>query len=155
MRATFELPARGDLPPAKLVLYAKERPSAELMHGFPQAGWGDLLVGSKGSLYSECPWNTRYVLLPENQFQDFKGGPPETLPRSPGHHREWVEACKGKGKTFSPFEIGGPLTEMLQLANLATLVEGPLEYDTVSGRILNSERANQLLHRPYRSGWVI
>jgi len=51
--------------------------------------------------------------------------------------------------------MGGPLTEVMQLTNLASLVEGPLEYDIISGRILNSERANQLIHRPYRAGWTI
>ena len=66
-----------------------------------------------------------------------------------------MDACKGKGKTFSGFDVGGPLTEIMQLANLATLVEGPIEYDTVSGRILNSKPAAQLLHRKYRQGWSL
>jgi hypothetical protein len=151
--AVIDLPARGELPPVRLTLYAKERPPEALMLGYPMSGWGDLLVGSKGSLYSDCPWNTRYVLLPEERFDGFKGGPPESLPRSPGHHREWLDAIKGQGKAFSPFEMGGPLTELLQLANLATLVEGRLDYDIVSGRVLNSERGNELLHRSYREGW--
>jgi predicted dehydrogenase len=155
MRAVLDLPTRGDLPPVRLNLYAKERPAEALMLGYPQAGWGDLLVGSKGSIYSDCPWNTRYVLLPENRFDNFHGDPPETLPRANGHHREWVDACKGRNKTFSPFEMGGPLTEIMQLANLATRVEGPLEYDTVSGRMLNSARADALLHREYRKGWTL
>lgn len=155
MRAVVELPARGELPPVKLTLYAKEKPPEELLLGYPRGGWGDLLVGSKGSIYSDCPWNTRYALLPEDRFKDVKGGPPVTLPRSPGHHREWVEACQGNGRTFSSFEIGGPLTELMQLCNLATLVEGPVEFDTVSGRILNSKPADRLLHRQYRSGWVL
>jgi hypothetical protein len=154
-RTTIDIPARGDLPPVKLTLNAKERPSAELMLGFPQSGWGDLLVGSKGSLYSECPWNTRYTLLPEARFDKFSGGPAESIPRVKSHHQEWVEACKGNGRTFSGFEIGGPLTELMQLANLATLVEGPIEYDTVSGRILNSPAASALLHREYRPGWTL
>jgi hypothetical protein len=77
------------------------------------------------------------------------------LPRSPGHHREWVNAIKGQGQPFSPFEVGGPLTELLQLANLAAWVEGPLEYDTVSGRILNSALADALAHRDYRHGWTL
>jgi predicted dehydrogenase len=154
-RAVLDIPARGALPPAKLTLYAKDRPPAELMSGYPMSGWGDLLVGSKGALYSECPWNTRYVLLPESKFDGFKGGPPETLPRINSHHQEWVDACKGQGRTFSGFDVGGPLTEIMQLANLATLVEGPLEYDTISGRILNSDRANQLVHREYRKGWKL
>jgi len=153
-QTVFELPARGSLPPVKLTVCAKQRPPAELMLGYPQAGWGDLLVGSQGSLYSECPWNTRYTLLPENKFDKFRG-PPQTLPRPKGHHHEWVEACKGNGQTFSGFEIGGPLTELMQLANLATLVEGALEYDTVSGRVLNNARADALVRREYRPGWQL
>jgi hypothetical protein len=155
MRAVFDLPARGPLPPVRLTVYAKEKPSEELMLGYPRGGWGDLLVGSKGSIYSDCPWNSRYVLLPESKFDNFQGGPPETLPRSNGHHREWVDACKGIGRTFSGFEIGGPLTELMQLANLASLVEGTIEYDTVTGRILNSAAAARLLSREYRGGWVL
>jgi len=77
-----------------------------------------LLVGARGSIYSDCPWNTRFVLLPKDQFQSTKAGPPQTLPVSVGHHREWVEACKGNGKTFSSFAIGGPLTELMQLINV-------------------------------------
>jgi predicted dehydrogenase len=154
-RTVLEFPARGPLPPAKLVLYAKEKPPAELMLGWPMSGWGDLLVGSKGSLYSECPWNTRYVLLPEDRFEGFTGGPPESLPRTDNHHREWTEACKGRGRTFSPFSLGGPLTELLQLANLAGLVEGPIEYDALEGRVLNHPKADALLHREYRAGWRI
>jgi predicted dehydrogenase len=155
MKVVMDLPARGVLPPVKATWYAKEKPPEDLMLGFPRGGWGDLLVGSKGSIYSENPWNANYVLLPEKKFEDFKGGPPEILPRVKGHQWEWVEACKGNGKTFSSFDIGGPLTELAQLANLATLVEGPIEYDTLSGEILNSKAASNLLHREYRAGWSL
>lgn len=155
MRATVELPARGALPPVHLTFYAGIKPSEALMLGYPRGDWGDLLVGSKGSIYSDCPWNTRYALLPEDRFKEVKGGPPQTLPQCSSHHLEWVDACKGRGQTFSPFEIGGPLTELLQLVNLATLVEGPVEYDTISGKVLNSPQASQLLHREYRKGWSI
>jgi hypothetical protein len=153
--ATVDIPARGTLPPVKLTVYAKDKPSEDLMLGGTRGAWGDLLVGSKGSIYSDCPWNTRFVLLPKDKFQSVKAGPPQTIPASVGHHREWVEACKGRGATFSPFEIGGPLTELMQLVNLATLVEGPVEYDVAGGRVLNSQLAQQLLHRDYRQGWVL
>ena len=155
MVAVVELPARVELPPVKLYLYAKDKPSEDLLLGHPRGGWGDLLVGSKGSIYSDCPWNTRFVLLPKEEFQSIKAGPPQVLLASKGHHREWVNACKGDGKTFSGFEIGGPLTELMQLVNLATLVEGPVEYDALSGKVLNSKAASELLHRQYRKGWVL
>ena len=153
--STVELPGRGQLPPVKLHVYAKEKPSEDLMLGHPRGGWGDLLVGAKGSIYSDCPWNTRFVLLPKEKFQSIKAGPPQTLPVSIGHHREWVDACKGNGQTFSGFDIGGPLTELMQLVNAATLVKGPIEYDTISGRILNSTEGDALMHREYRKGWVL
>lgn len=155
MRAEVAIPGRGELPPAKLTIWAKEKPSEALLLGYPRGGWGDLLIGTKGSIYSDCPWNTRYVLLPEEKFDNFKGGPAETLPRATGHHKEWVDACKGVGQTFSSFAIGGPLTELMQLVNLATLVPGPIDYHIGSGEILNSDRAAALLHRPYRAGWTL
>jgi hypothetical protein len=155
MRAVVDLPARGELPPVKLILYAKNEPSEELLLGHPRGAWGDLLVGLKGSIYSNCPWNTRFILLPQEKFQSITAGPPQALPVSNGHAREWVDACKGTGKTFSSFEIGGPLTELMQLVNLATLVEGPIEYDALSGKVLNSKTASALVHRQYRKGWAL
>lgn len=154
-KVVIELPARGALPPVKSTWYAKEKPPEDLLLGFPRAGWGDLLIGSKGSIYSENPWNMGYVLLPEERFEKAKPEVPESLPRVKNHQWEWIEACKGNGKTFSSFDIGGPLTELAQLANLATLVEGPIEYDTMSGEITNSKEASRLLHREYRKGWSL
>ena len=76
MRCQVDLPARGEQPPVKLTFYAKEKPAENLLLGYPRGGWGDLLVGSKGSIYSDCPWNTHYALLPESRFDKFKGGAP-------------------------------------------------------------------------------
>ena len=49
-----------------------------------------------------------------------------TIARVPGgaegHYAQWVEACiagYGKKEVSSPFEIAGPLTEALLMANLA------------------------------------
>jgi hypothetical protein len=35
------------------------------------------------------------------------------------------------------------------------LVEGPIEFDTLSGKILNSKPASSLLHREYCKGWSL
>ena len=155
MQVLVDLPARGDLPSVRLTLNVGSKPSPDLMLGYTQGKWGDLLVGAKGSIYSDNPWNTNFVLLPEEKFEDVKHGPPQTLPANADHHREWIDACKGNGNTFSSFEIGGPMTELMQLINLSTLFEEALEYDTISGRILNSKSAGRLLHRDYRRGWTI
>jgi len=155
MQIQYELPARGQLPPVKLTFYTGGRkPPAEVMRGEPMTDWGALLSGEKGAIFSDCPWNTRFELLPKKAFEGFQG-PAPTLPRTPGHHAEWIEACKGRGPTFSSFAIGGPLTELIQLGNAAVLIGEPFEYDTLTGRIPGAPDANRHLHREYRSGWAL
>ncbi len=155
-RVCFQLPARGDLPPVKLTVSSgvAMRPSKDLLHGESVGSFGALLIGEKASIYSSDPWNRSSSLLPKKKFEGFKG-PDKTLPRGVNHYREWVEACKGRGETFSSFDIGGPLTELIQLANVAGRVRGPFAYDPVTGEIANHAGASRLLHRPYRKGWTL
>ncbi|MGQ9589651.1 MAG: Gfo/Idh/MocA family protein [Planctomycetota bacterium] len=155
MKVRYEFPARGKLPPAKLTwMNGGPRPPEDLLLGRAVPEHGSLLSGAKGAILSDCPWNTRFVLLPEKEFAEYKG-PAPTIPRSPGHHVEWIRAVKGEGKTFSPFSIGGPLTELLLLGHVASLAGGPIEYDVRAGKIANRSEANELLHREYRAGWAL
>jgi hypothetical protein len=153
--ARYEFPARGKLPPAKLTWYTGGlKPPKEVLRDYSMTDWGSLAGGEQGAVFSSCPWNTRLVLLPQSRYKDFKG-PEPTLPRVGSHHGEWIAACKGQGRTFSSFDIGGPLTEMILLADLAALAGRAIEYDPRAGKIVNSAEANQLLHRVYREGWVL
>ncbi len=153
-RVHFELPARGDLPPVKLTVSsgAEMRPDKDLLHGEGVGSFGALLIGSKASIYSSNPWNTSSSLI--GKKTEIKG-PEKTIPRISSHHQEWIDACKGKGTTFSSFDIGGPLTELIQLANLAGVVGEPFHYDPIAGEIKDHPVASGLLHRPYRKGWSI
>jgi hypothetical protein len=156
IRVHYHLPARGDLPPVKLTVSSgvDTRPAKELVHGEEVGSYGALLIGSKASIYSSDPWNRSSSLLPKDKFKEFKG-PDKTLPRVSSHHDEWIDACKGKGKTFSSFDIGGPLTELIQLANIAGQVGEPFHYDPVTGEIPDHAKASGLLHREYREGWTL
>lgn len=152
VRYTF--PAREKMPPVKVTWYnGGPRPPKELFLGY-QVMDGALLVGTKGTLFSNCPWNTRFVLLPQKQFEGFQG-PPQSLPRSPGHHAEWLRACKGGPMPLSNFDYAGPLTEMVLLGNVALQVGHKIEYDPIKGRIVNCQEANKFLHRNYREGWTL
>ncbi len=152
----YDLPPRGKLPPVKLTWYnGGPQPPQDVLLDHPMTGNGCLLVGSEGSILSECPWNTRFVLLPKKRFEGFQG-PEPTIPRSPGHHNEWVEACKGgTTKPFSNFDIGASLTELIVLGIAALRVGHPIEYDPLAGKIANGAEANRWLHREYRTGWTL
>ena len=75
-------------------------------------------------LYS--PYIAAPVLLPAEKFADYK------LPEPGGddHYLQFVEACRGNGKTSAPFDYSGPLTESVLLGCLATrFPKTTLEWD--------------------------
>jgi hypothetical protein len=154
MRVHFHIPARGNLPPVKLTVSSgvEMRPPKELLHGEEMKSFGSLLIGSRASIYSSNPWNTSSMLLPKGRELE---EPEKTIPRGISHHREWIDSCKGIGETFSPFAIGGPLTELIQLTNIAGISGESFHYDPISGEIPDSEKASALLHKPYRKGWSL
>ncbi|HUT37629.1 MAG TPA: Gfo/Idh/MocA family oxidoreductase [Planctomycetota bacterium] len=155
IKAQFDIPARGKLPPLKLHWYnGGLKPPKEVLRGYTMTQWGCLVGGDKAAILSSCPWNTRFLMLPEAEFKDFKG-PEKTIPRSPGHHAEWIRACKGGPKAFSNFDIGAPMNEIVHLVHVATLAGKPIEYDPQGCKILNAPEANPLLHRDYRAGWTL
>ena len=84
--------------------------------------------------------------------------PEKTIPRSPGIHQEWIDACKGNGKTTSHFGYAAPLTETMLLGNVALKVNDKniiLKYDGENMRVTNVEEANNYLHKEYRKGWKL
>ena len=70
----------------------------------------------------------KHVLLPEKDFADFKR-PEPTIPRSPGHYAEWLDACKTGKPTSADFEYSGWLTEANHLGNVAYRAGKKLEWD--------------------------
>jgi hypothetical protein len=162
----WDVPARGDLKPIsfhwhnggesqyreKVESLLADGPEPEKKKLSEWAGLG--VVGSKGRIHATAH-NATFRLLPEAEFKDVDRQRPQTLASSPGHEMEWIRACRGEKPAWSNFDYSGPLTEFLLLGNVATLVEGPLEYDPAAGRILNSAEADRLLRREYRPGWAL
>jgi hypothetical protein len=114
---------------------------------------GSLFVGDKGMIttgtYGEC---TR--LIPVEQMKDYEF-PPEFLPRSPGHYRDWIRACKGGAPACSNFSVSAPFTEWIALGAIATKLNCKLEWDAANMRITNNAAANELLRPVIRKGWQI
>ena len=72
------------------------------------------------------------------------------------HYLQFVEACRGNGKTSAPFDYSGPLTESVLLGCLATRFPGrTLEWDAAKVAVTNVEEANRFVRRAYRKGWEV
>jgi hypothetical protein len=122
--------------------------------GAPQgSGYNCIFVGSKG--YMGTSGRGEGVgLIPGSRWADY-ALPPQFLPRSPGHQRDWIRACKGGSPACSNFSIAGPYTEWLVLGSAAVRVDGKLLYDAKTGRFTNNNEANQYLRLDYRKGWDV
>jgi predicted dehydrogenase len=117
---------------------------------------GLLLVGEKGTFFSENDYGSEHVLLPRDKFKKVEK-PKPTLPRSPGHFKEWVEAIKAGDptKAMSNFEYSGRLTETVLLGVVALKAGTTIEWDPVGLKAKNVPSADQFIRREYRKGFSI
>ena len=153
----YEYPARENLPPVKLTWYdSGKRP--ELLatlkdrDGKPfDWGGGQLFVGEKGVLLSDYGRN---VLLPEDKFAGFKR-PEPFIPKSIGHHAEWVHAIKNGGPTTCNFDYAGALTEAVMLGVISHRAGTEIHWDSANLQVTNSPAAQHFVHKEYRKGWTL
>ena len=96
----------------------------------------------------------KHVLLPEASFKGF-APPPPSIPKSIGHHAEWIHACKTGAPTTCHFEYAGWLTEANHLGNVAFRTGKTLEWDASAMRATNAPDADRFLRRTYRPGWKL
>jgi predicted dehydrogenase len=129
------------------------RPPAEikdLIGKRPLSDQGSIYVGTDGVLYS--PYIDNPVLLPAEKFAGYR----IPAPGAQDHYLQFVEACRGNGKTSASFNYSGPLTESVLLGCLATrFPKTTLEWDAASLKMTNVEEANQYVRRRYRKGWEV
>ena len=167
---TYKIPARGLLPPLTLIWGAgskapgfRDKVESDLGRGLD---WGDkgakkwddhagaAIIGSKGHVDTNGH-NTKFSLVPAGDFKGVQTARPEKLTRSRGHEREFFEAVRGGKPAWSNFDYAACLNEFLQLGNVATMFEGPLQFDPLACRITNNKKADDALRREYRKGWSL
>ncbi len=117
------------------------------------SGSGAVFVGSKGMM-STVQRGEGVQLLPAAKWAEYRL-PAAILPRSPGHYRDWIRACKGGEPSCSNFGIAGPFAEWVTLGAIAYRFEGKLEYDAKTQRFTNNQEANKYLKPEFRKGWEL
>ena len=155
----YQFPARGSLPPVKLhwydggVLPARPDELDEDERNLDPED-GIIFVGDKGKMLV-TGWGGRSPrLIPERRNQEYKR-PAPTLPRSVGHHQEWIDACKGGPTPRSNFDFAGPLTEAVLLGSVCIHNGGAkLQWDSAKFQT-DVPEANHLLHYEYRKDWKL
>jgi predicted dehydrogenase len=152
----YDFPARDALP-VKMTWYdggLMPPAPAEMPAGQRLPDNGVLYIGSKGKMYHGSHGGMPQ-LLPESLLDAAKAVP-KTMPRSPGHYEEWVEACRGGKPPAAAFEYSGPMTEIVLLGVLSLRAPGTrLEWDSANQKVKNAPELNQFVHTEYRTGWTL
>ena len=158
---TYRFGPRGDQPPVKLMWYDgglrpptpdgidPEDPKQRLGEG----GNGILFVGDKG--WITCAgWAGMPRLLPLSLHASYKR-PAPSIPRSKGHHADWLTACKGGPAASGSFEYSARLTEIVLLGNVALRARKAIRWDGANMKATNAPESDALIKETYRQGWAI
>jgi len=154
--SNWTFPKRGKLPPVDLTWHhGGKRPAIMKEANLPDWPIGVLFVGSEGMLITQIEViPPRFELYPKKKFKDFKL-PAKTIPRSRGHAKEWITACKTGKATSCGFDYAGPLSETVLLGNVAYRVGEKLQWDPVKLKAVNCPEADKFIRREYRKGWAL
>ena len=172
---TFDFAAKGKRGPLKLFFYSGDKhfPPNEITQG-PVDSTGCLIVGSEGTL-SAGLWNTdcnirlkgaaefrgadqpEVAKIPKTQpridtevlkwdpKRAAKGQRPRWSQVNNSHMFEWVLACAGDAKSYSPFEIGARITEVGMLGVLALRMQKPILWDAAKREAAGLPEADTII----------
>jgi predicted dehydrogenase len=152
----YEFPARGDKPPVRLTWYdggLKPQCPREIPEGSSLPGRGALFVGDKGLMLCEGAGGPPR-LLPYEKTREYQK-PPASIARSKGHHRDWLDACKGGQPASANFEYGARLTELTLLGVLSLRTGKKIVWDAAGMKAKNVSAADSIIKESYRQGWEI
>jgi len=152
----YEYPARGDMPPLTMTWHEgglmPPRP-LELEEGRRMEDEGIYFVGDDGVILCGG-WGGSPRIIPEPKMQAYER-PPKTIPRVSEHRQDWIEACQGEGPASSNFDYAGPLTEVVQLGNVALRTGKKIYWDGPNMKATNAPEADRYIKPAFRPGWGV
>ena len=149
---------KGEQPRFKLTWYSGGlRPALpDFVPGdFTLSSRGAMFIGDQGIIVNNGGTSSPPLIFPESLRNAFN--PPEpSIPRSKGHHREWIDAIKGGPPAMSNFGYAARLTEIVLLGVLSLRLGGSKIYwDQDNMKAIGLPDADEIIREPVRKGWEI
>jgi hypothetical protein len=130
-----------------LIHWTTEAPD---LPGASQHGIGAYFEGDKGTLM--CDYSTRSITINGETVSDL----PEivqSIPRSPGHQQNFVNAVKSRTPPESNLEYAREMTLPMHLAIISWRLGRKINWDWRHEKCVDDKEANKLLARKYRKKW--
>lgn len=118
--------------------------------GAKDRGIGAYFEGSKGTLI--CDYGSMEITINGETVKDIPEIP-KTIPRSPGHQQNFVDAVKARTQPESNLEYAREMTLPMHLALISYRLGRPVEWNAKKEKFVGDEEANGYLSREYRKEW--
>ena len=146
----YDYPARATMPACKLTWYDGNMIPKKIA-GKPVPSAGIMFIGSEGRMFANYG---SYKLFRNDGAKDFAVTVPQ-IPKSIGHHAEWIKACKDGSPTTCDFSYSGVLSESVLLGNVAFRTGKTIEWDAANLKATNCPEADAFIKKEYREGWEV
>ncbi len=111
---------------------------------------GAYFEGDKGTLL--CDYESRLITINGESVSDIPEVP-QTLPRSPGHQQNFVDAVKSRKQPESNLAYAREMTLPMHLALISWRLNRAMKWNASKEKFIDDKEANALLNRKYRKGW--
>ena len=150
LKVQYKFPKRGEMPACSLTWYDGNMIPSEV-GGERVPGSGVMFMGSEGKLFANY---SSYRFFPKEKFAGYEP-PPKSIPKSIGHHAEWIKACKEGTPTTCNFDYSGALSETVLLGNVSYRTGKQLDWDAKNLKATNCPEADKFIRKEYRDGWEV
>jgi len=113
---------------------------------------GVIFHGTKGTLLAD--YGSHKVVSEGGRLKDFQP-PAPSIPSSPGHDREFLDAIKSRKNPSCCFEYHKPLAVALDLAHISLRTGRKIHWDAASGRVIGDPEADKMTQPNYRKPWIL
>jgi predicted dehydrogenase len=118
--------------------------------GKPDRRLGIYFHALNGTLFTDY---SKYEIVPEGDLFNNRTPPPESIPASPGHEREWLDSVKSRKEPSCSVNYHYKIDLALTLANVSYLLGRSVRFDPKTERIVDDKQAARLARPNYRQPW--
>lgn len=111
---------------------------------------GAFFEGDKGTLL--CDYGTREITINGRSMTDIPEVP-QSIPRSPGHQQNFVNAVKSRTQPESNLEYARNMTLPMHLGLISYRLKRKLNWNSRKEKFVDDREANEYLFREYRRKW--
>ena len=153
----FKFAARGNMPPVVMSWWDGQGNLPTPPSCFKKddmGGVGSFLYSGKNIMLGRSH-GTDFQFINNDELESKRAkGEIGKIGHCSDHFKNFLNACQNIEPANSPFEVGGPLSEVLALGCVGQKFGGVLKYDAANMRITNNPEADKMLRgSEVRDGW--